>query len=160
MSQESAPADRSARPTTELRDEGATRRGLLLGTGLAGVAGALAACGGGGEAASGGAAGESGGGGGGGGLGKAADIPVGGGKVFADQGVVITQPQQGQFKAFDSKCTHKGCPVTKVENGQIVCPCHNSKFSVNDGSPAAGPAKKPLAAKGNVTVENGDLKLA
>ncbi|TXS28647.1 iron-sulfur protein [Streptomyces sp. ms191] len=74
----------------------------------------------------------------------AADIPVGGGKVFADQGVVITQPTAGEFKAFSSKCTHQGCAVSGVSDGVISCPCHQSLFDASDGSVKGGPAPSPL----------------
>ena len=80
-------------------------------------------------------------------LAATSDIPVGGGKVFADKDVVVTQPTSGDFKAFSATCTHQGCKVKNVANGLIVCPCHGSKFAIADGSPQAGPAKKPLPAK-------------
>jgi Rieske Fe-S protein len=73
-----------------------------------------------------------------------ADVPVGGGVVLAAQGLVVTQPQAGTFKAFSATCTHQGCTVNEVKGGTINCPCHGSKFAVADGSPTAGPAKKPL----------------
>jgi Rieske Fe-S protein len=92
------------------------------------------------------------------GLAAAADIPVGSGKIFADQKVVVTQPTQGNFKAFDTTCTHAGCPVSKVEGGLIHCECHGSQYKVADGSVAKGPATKGLAAK-TVKLENGQLKL-
>src|SRR5688572_24624500 len=38
-------------------------------------------------------------------LGAAADVPVGGGKIFAAQKVVVTQPTPGEYKAFSSVCT-------------------------------------------------------
>lgn len=77
---------------------------------------------------------------------KTTDIPEGGGKVFPDQGVVITQPTAGEFKAFSSKCTHAGCAVKGISDGVINCPCHGSKFSATDGSVQTGPATKPLPA--------------
>ncbi|GAA3368984.1 Rieske (2Fe-2S) protein [Streptomyces sannanensis] len=77
-------------------------------------------------------------------LAKTADIPVGGGKVFAAEGVVVTQPAAGDFKAFSSKCTHQGCAVKDVVGDSINCPCHDSKFSAADGSVKAGPATRPL----------------
>ncbi len=80
-------------------------------------------------------------------LAKTGDIPVGGGKVFADQQIVITQPQAGTFKGFSTKCTHQGCNVAAVNNGTINCPCHGSKFKIADGSVDAGPASSPLAAR-------------
>ncbi|HEX6354578.1 Rieske (2Fe-2S) protein [Actinophytocola sp.] len=90
-------------------------------------------------------------------LGKAADVPVGGGKVFANQKIVVTQPEAGQYKGFSAVCTHQGCLVDAVADGTINCPCHASKFKVTDGSVTAGPAPTPLAAM-NVTVnEYGEL---
>jgi len=80
-------------------------------------------------------------------LAAVADVPVGGGVVLAAQGVVVTQPAAGEFKAFSATCTHQGCAVNEVANGTINCPCHGSKFAIADGSPTAGPAKKPLAEK-------------
>ena len=80
-------------------------------------------------------------------LARTSDIPVGGGEIFADQGVVVTQPTAGEFKAFGPICTHQGCPVTNVDGGTINCTCHNSRFSIEDGSVKAGPATKPLPAK-------------
>lgn len=92
-------------------------------------------------------------------LAKTADIPEGGGKIFADQGVVVTQPTAGQFKAFSAKCTHQGCAVTKIENGMINCPCHGSQFAVADGSVTKDPATKPLPPV-QIKVEGDSITLA
>src|SRR5262245_56335198 len=80
-------------------------------------------------------------------LGKAADVPVGGGVIFKDQKLVVTQPETGQFKGFSAVCTHQGCVVDKIAEGTIDCPCHGSKFKL-DGSVATGPATKPLPPAG------------
>jgi nitrite reductase/ring-hydroxylating ferredoxin subunit len=88
-----------------------------------------------------------------------ADVPVGGGTVVKDQKVVVVQPTQGDFKAYTAVCTHQGCTVGKVEDGQIVCPCHGSHFSIEDGSPVSGPAQKPLAAK-KVTVSGTEITVS
>lgn len=72
-----------------------------------------------------------------------ANIPEGSGVIFADQGVVVTQPTAGQFKGFTNICTHQQCPVTEVTE-TINCACHGSKFSLEDGSPVEGPASAPL----------------
>jgi Rieske Fe-S protein len=95
----------------------------------------------------------------GGALAKTADIPVGGGTVFKEQKIVVTQPTEGEFKAFSALCTHKGCPVTSVENGAIVCPCHNSMFAIAYGSVSGGPAQKPLPAQ-EIKVEGDSIMLA
>ena len=73
-----------------------------------------------------------------------ADVPVGGGVVLKDAKYVITQPTEGEFKAFSSTCTHKGCKVAEVKE-TINCKCHGSKFSIEDGSVVSPPADKPLA---------------
>jgi Rieske Fe-S protein len=75
-----------------------------------------------------------------------ADIPVGGGVVVAEPPVVLTQPTEGEFKAFTSICPHQGCKVSEVSNNEIYCPCHGSKFSALDGSVIQGPATEGLAA--------------
>lgn len=91
-------------------------------------------------------------------LAKASDIPVGGGKVFAEQKVVITQPKAGTFKGFSAVCTHQGCTVNEVAGGTINCPCHGSKYSVEDASVQAGPAQRPLAGQA-ITVTGDDISL-
>lgn len=93
------------------------------------------------------------------GIAAVADIPVGGGKIFADQSVVVTQPQAGTFAAFDTTCPHQGCQVTEVTDGSISCPCHGSRFAVTDGAPTEGPATSPLGTR-NVTVQGDRIVLA
>ncbi|TCC00564.1 Rieske (2Fe-2S) protein [Micromonospora zingiberis] len=148
-----------------------SRRAFLAGTGAAGVA-ALTGCATYGQPAAappppappGGSAGPSGSGapddgGGPPALAALADIPVGGGAIFASAGVVVTQPTEGTIKAFSAKCTHQGCTVTSVDNGVITCACHNSVFDIADGSVRSGPAGAPLPAA-NVTVEGDAIRLA
>ncbi|MFJ9609704.1 Rieske (2Fe-2S) protein [Kitasatospora sp. NPDC101176] len=91
-------------------------------------------------------------------LGAASAVPVGGGKVFREQKIVVTQPTEGQYKAFSAKCTHAGCIVDQVKDQQIDCPCHGSRFSVTDGAVLDGPAPTPLPAYA-VAVEGGNLKV-
>lgn len=86
------------------------------------------------------------------------DIPVGGGEIIADAGVVVTQPTEGEFKAFSATCTHTGCQVGSVSDGKIICPCHGSQFSITDGSVLQGPASSPLAEQ-TVTVAGGEITL-
>jgi Rieske Fe-S protein len=135
-----------------------SRRNLITGLAAAGVAlPVLAACGssdGSGDTTgttssdSGGTGGAGGttGGGSSGGI-KTSEIPVGGGKIFTRDKIVVTQPVAGEFKAFSAVCTHQSCLVTKVSGGTIDCPCHGSRYSIKDGSVEDGPAPKPLPAK-------------
>ncbi|MCU1625173.1 MAG: putative iron sulfur protein [Pseudonocardia sp.] len=92
-------------------------------------------------------------------LASTSDIGVGAGAIFADKGVVVTQPAAGEFKAFSTTCTHQGCAVNAVTGGTINCPCHGSRFSITDGAPTAGPAKKPLPEKA-ITVDGESIRLA
>ncbi|HUR74529.1 MAG TPA: Rieske (2Fe-2S) protein [Sporichthya sp.] len=75
---------------------------------------------------------------------RTSEIPVGGGRTYPDQKIVVTQPTAGEFKGFSATCTHAGCLVDKVEAGQILCPCHGSRFSIADGKVLKGPALLPL----------------
>ena len=90
-------------------------------------------------------------------LASATDVPVGGCFVVQDAKVVVTQPTEGDFKAFTAVCTHQGCLVETSTEGDIPCPCHSSKFSLEDGSPVSGPATSALAPV-EITVD-GDSSL-
>ncbi|MFJ8138404.1 Rieske (2Fe-2S) protein [Streptomyces sp. NPDC096013] len=92
-------------------------------------------------------------------LAKTADIPVGGGKILKDRKIVVTQPKKDEFKAFSAICTHQGCTVGTVANGTIDCPCHGSKYRIEDGSVETGPAPKPLPAE-QIKVEGNSIRLA
>ena len=95
----------------------------------------------------------------GGALAKTSQIPVGGGVIFGDSKVVVTQPTAGTFKAFTSVCTHQGCQVASVASGTINCECHGSKFSIKDGSVVHDPATQPLAAR-QITISGDSITLA
>jgi Rieske Fe-S protein len=136
-----------------------TRRTVLLATGATGAAALVAACGGGGDdngsASTTAPTGEE---TAGRDLASTDEIPVGGGKIFKEEEVVVTQPEQGQFKAFSAICTHQRCTVASVSDGTINCVCHGSKFRIADGSVAHGPATRPLPAE-QITVEGNSVRL-
>jgi nitrite reductase/ring-hydroxylating ferredoxin subunit len=92
-------------------------------------------------------------------LASTSDIEVGSGTIFASQEVVVTQPREGEFKAFDTTCPHQGCQVGSVADGLINCPCHGSTFSIQDGSPLGGAATSALAAV-DISVVEGEITLA
>ena len=77
-------------------------------------------------------------------IGKTSEVPVGGGKIFTADKVVVTQPTEGDFKAFSAVCTHQQCLVSEIIGEDIKCTCHKSRFSIADGSVVKGPATKPL----------------
>ena len=146
-------------------DSLATRRGVLAGVGLVGLASAITACGAGSSSsaaagnaattpaaagsttASGAAAGGASSSAGTKALAATSEIPVGSGMIFPGPQVVVTQPTAGEFKAFSAVCTHMGCIVNQVSNGTIDCPCHGSQYSITTGDVVAGPAPRPLPAK-------------
>lgn len=92
-------------------------------------------------------------------LAKTSEIPVEGGKVYPEQQVVVVQTEAGSFKAFSAICTHMRCTVSGVEDGSIICRCHQSRFSVTDGSVQSGPAPAPLPERA-ITVEGDSIILA
>jgi Rieske Fe-S protein len=163
-------------PQQDTRATRATRRGVLAGVGLVGLAGAVSACGSGGSSSSSAgttagappatgaasapsSASSSGGGSTAGAQGSAlattSEIPVGSGKIFTSERVVVTQPNSGDFKAFSAVCTHMGCIVSTISNGTIDCPCHGSQYSISTGAVVGGPAPSPLPARAiNVTGSN------
>lgn len=133
-----------------------TRRGVLGACAACLGAGALAACGGaetpGGTSAptgGGSASGTGTGAGAGAGAGvrvPVANVPVGGSIFVKDDNLIVTQPQEGTFKAFDATCTHQQCAVSETEGGKLHCPCHQSNYDMSTGAPVSGPAPAPLTA--------------
>lgn len=88
-----------------------------------------------------------------------ADVPVGGGTVLKDDGIVVTQPEKGVFRAFSAICTHQNCVVADVADGSINCTCHGSRFAITDGSVEQGPATGPLPEE-RITVEGHSIRRA
>ncbi|MEQ3554861.1 Rieske (2Fe-2S) protein [Pseudonocardia nematodicida] len=136
------------------------RRAAIAGAGVVGI-GAVAACGGGATTESGGGQQQSGDapeGAPGTVLGPSSEVPVGGGQIYADSQLVVTQPTEGEFTGLSAICPHQGCSVGSVTDGAIVCPCHNSRFAL-DGTVLDGPAQQPLESR-PVTVADGSITLA
>jgi nitrite reductase/ring-hydroxylating ferredoxin subunit len=87
------------------------------------------------------------------------EVPVGGGTIFPDQEVVVTQPHEGEFHCFTAVCTHMGCIVSSIQAGGIRCECHGSAYSIEDGTPVNPPATEPLE-EFPITVEGGTITIA
>lgn len=137
------------------------RRTVLVTGGAIGAAAALAACGGSGDSAassssaasdsssalepSSSAAESSGAAPQGEVLGPVDQVVVGSGVVYDGPKVVVTQPAQGDVRGFTAVCPHQGCLVSEVTNNEILCPCHGSLFSAEDGAVLGGPATTGLA---------------
>ena len=72
---------------------------------------------------------------------------------------VILVKKGVEFRLLSSKCTHLGCKINKSEAGQLVCPCHGSRYD-EAGVPVKGPAVDPLPEiPFSVTREEGVLVL-
>ena len=56
---------------------------------------------------------------------------------------IILVKTGSSVKVFSSRCTHLGCVINKIDNNEIVCPCHGSRFN-EEGFPVNGPAAKRL----------------
>ena len=145
------------------------RRTVLVTGGAIGAAAALAACGGSGDSAASSSAGSSGaspapessGAGGsspaapaGEVLGPVDQVTVGSGVVYDGPKVVVTQPAEGDIRGFTAVCPHQGCLVSEVTNNEILCPCHGSLFSAQDGAVITGPATTGLAPVDVSVVDN------
>lgn len=61
---------------------------------------------------------------------------------YATRGVIVFRNQDGDLKAFDSKCTHAGCNVA-YQGDKLFCHCHGGTYDLN-GKNIAGPPPKPL----------------
>jgi Rieske Fe-S protein len=144
----------------------ASRRGVMCGLAGLGAAGALAACGtaeppassdpsadtttGGTDPTSEGTSGA-----GGTPIAATADVPEGGGIVVDE--TVIVQPSADEFAAFSAVCPHQGAIVAAPADGTIVCPRHQSAWSI-DGALEQGPAESDLSPV-EISVEDGQIFL-
>jgi nitrite reductase/ring-hydroxylating ferredoxin subunit len=53
----------------------------------------------------------------------------------------------GTLFAFNDICTHRGCFLDngEIEGTAIICECHGSMFSMENGEVLEGPAEEPVA---------------
>jgi Rieske Fe-S protein len=86
---------------------------------------------------------------------KIGEIPVGGVKLFqypqAGEQCILVRVGEDAYAAYSQKCTHLSCSVFySQESRDLVCPCHEGHFSIQDGRVLQGPPTRPLPA---VTLE-------
>ena len=78
--------------------------------------------------------------------------------LFHEDFIVLNR--SGYLNVLSARCSHLGCTIREVSNGQLLCPCHGSTFDL-EGNPLRGPAIRPLdrlpfminKAEGLITVE-------
>jgi nitrite reductase/ring-hydroxylating ferredoxin subunit/uncharacterized membrane protein len=60
--------------------------------------------------------------------------------------VIAIAKSEGQFYAFQEFCPHRFGPLSEgsIQNGQVVCPWHQSCFDLTTGHVCSGPAKVPI----------------
>lgn len=58
---------------------------------------------------------------------------------------MVQRDADGTLRAFSAQCTHLGCHLDRVADGEGVCPSHGSRFYA-DGTVAKGPASRSLEA--------------
>lgn len=85
------------------------------------------------------------------------DVPDGGGLVLTDRQVVLVRDGD-DVEGFSAVCTHQGCLVDEVADGEIRCPCHGSAFDARSGDVVRGPARAALPEV-DVDVRDGQVVL-
>jgi nitrite reductase/ring-hydroxylating ferredoxin subunit/uncharacterized membrane protein len=78
---------------------------------------------------------------------RAASQVTEGATTLADAGgvPVLLSRVDGRLVALADRCTHRGAPLHEgqIVDGCVVCPWHDSSFSLTDGGVERGPATRP-----------------
>lgn len=67
---------------------------------------------------------------------------LGSGVFLFDKFIIVKSPDG--LKVFSNRCTHAGCRINRETDGQLICPCHGSKYDAATGRVIQGPAGLPL----------------
>ncbi len=97
-------------------------------------------------------------------LAAVAEVPAGSTRTFTypteQDPCVLVRLEDGTFRAYGQKCTHLSCAVIpRVDEGVIVCPCHDGLFDLASGRPIAGPPRRPLSLV-RLQLRDGDIYAA
>jgi len=80
-------------------------------------------------------------------VGKASDVPQGRAEVFdvEDRKIAVFRIDDA-FYAIEDICTHDGGPLAEgeVEEDQVICPRHGSRFDIKTGEALTLPAVTPV----------------
>jgi nitrite reductase/ring-hydroxylating ferredoxin subunit len=79
-----------------------------------------------------------------------ADLPQGSPRTASVGGVELLLVRRGDaIHAISNRCSHRGCSLNEGDfsgDATVVCPCHGSTFSLQDGALLHGPATAPEPA--------------
>ncbi len=70
-------------------------------------------------------------------------VKLGTGIFLFDKFIVVKS--SASLKIYSNKCTHAGCRINQEIDGQLVCPCHGSRYDSTTGKVLQGPAGLPLS---------------
>jgi Rieske Fe-S protein len=70
-------------------------------------------------------------------------VPIAAGNGIRFYGKVIVITTADDIAVFSSLCPHLGCQINRAEDGELVCPCHGSRFNAR-GKVVHGPAEGNL----------------
>ncbi|MFZ4548788.1 MAG: Rieske (2Fe-2S) protein [Bacteroidales bacterium] len=63
---------------------------------------------------------------------------LGNGIFFFEHFILVKS--NSSLKVFSNRCTHAGCRINQEIAGQLVCPCHGSRYEAATGKVVQGPA--------------------
>jgi Rieske Fe-S protein len=66
------------------------------------------------------------------------EAKLGNGVFLFDKFIFVKSPKG--IKIFSNRCTHAGCRINRETDGQLICPCHGSKYDAATGKVLQGPA--------------------
>ncbi len=76
------------------------------------------------------------------------------GRIYLGEEYILVKEKE-VFLVFSRRCPHLGCKLNyDPERELIVCPCHQSKFTLQ-GKFISGPAKKDLRSLSATLKESG-----
>ena len=81
-------------------------------------------------------------------------------RVEINETVIAVANVEGELHAFQEFCSHRFGPLSEgtFENGNVMCPWHNSCFDLRTGEVAKGPAKVALKIF-PVRIRNGKIEV-
>ncbi|WP_116113901.1 Rieske (2Fe-2S) protein [Austwickia chelonae] len=90
---------------------------------------------------------------------KANKVEVGKAAVLGE-GIILAQPESGNYVVFSDICPHQGARITDISSrGNLRCALHGSEFDPKDGKVKVGPANTGLVPR-KATVDGDKVTLA